>query len=109
MGSGKPGWLTCCSVISYTFSPAAGREALALVPSDASVVAQAAIAPHLSQRELIYMLDGTAPDADYVVAADPLNPWPLASPDAIRELVDARRAAGYQTVFERDGWVVLRR
>jgi uncharacterized membrane protein len=87
----------------------AARAALAAIPRDASVVAQAAIVPHLSQRAGIYMLDAEPRPADYVIASSQLNPWPLASADEIRRLVDERRRAGHEVVFERDGWVVLRR
>ncbi|HUF47766.1 MAG TPA: DUF2079 domain-containing protein [Vicinamibacterales bacterium] len=87
----------------------AARAALAVIPRDASVVAQAAIVPHLSQRPIIYMLAAAAPDADFVIAAEPLNAWPLASAGEIRALVDARRQRGYQPVFEQDGWIVLKR
>ena len=87
----------------------AAQEALSAIPPDASVVAQAAIVPHLSQRPVIYMLEDDAPEAEFVIAAEPLNPWPLATAAEIRRLVDERRGRGYQPVFERDGWVVLRR
>ena len=76
---------------------------------DAVVVAQGAVVPHLSNRDRLFVLDAAAPDADFVVATDRLDPWPLGSVDELRALVDARRRQGYQPVFERDGWVVLRR
>lgn len=82
---------------------------LAMVPADASVVAQAAIVPHLSQRRVIYMLDDKAPDADYVVAHDALSPWPMASIEEIRRLVRERERRGYALVASDEGWTVLRR
>jgi uncharacterized membrane protein len=88
---------------------ATGPAALALVPGDASVTAQAAIAPHLSRRRTIFMLDAQAPEAEYVVAADTLSPWPAASVDELRAWVEDRRRRGYTTIFEMNGWTVLRR
>jgi uncharacterized membrane protein len=90
-------------------SARAGYEAISRIPDSASVVAQAAVAPHLSRRNLIYMLDARAPDADYVVAAADLSPWPAARFADLASLVADRRRRGYTPVFEKDGWIVLRR
>jgi uncharacterized membrane protein len=86
----------------------AGAAAFATIPATASVVAQAALAPHLSQREKIYILKPGAPDADCVVAALDLDPWPMTREEMIA-LVSERRQRGYAAVFDHDGWVVLRR
>ena len=86
-----------------------GDEALARIPAGASVVAQAAIVPHLSRRNLIYMLDAKAPDADFVVAAADLSPWPVARFADLAPLLEDRRRHGYTVVFDQDGWIVLRR
>jgi uncharacterized membrane protein len=93
----------------YVPRPAVRRwpDVAARIPSDASVVAQAVVVPHLSRRDRVYVLEPGAPDADFVVAVEPLNPWPLEHYDAIRALLDARRRSGYQVVFEQDGWIVL--
>jgi uncharacterized membrane protein len=88
---------------------ATGRRALALVPPDASVVAQTALTPHLALRTRVYKLDEKAPDADFVVAARGLSPWPVASEAAVQELIAARKRKGYQVVFDESGWTVLRR
>jgi uncharacterized membrane protein len=88
---------------------AGSARALALVPPTASVVAQAAVLPHLSERESAYVLRPGAPNADYVVAATGLSPWPMDDDAAIRSLLEERRAQGYRVVLERDGWTVLRR
>ena len=53
---------------------AIGRTVVAMVPDDASVVAQAAIVPHLSGRDQMYVLDAAAPEADYVVMSDESEP-----------------------------------
>jgi uncharacterized membrane protein len=83
-------------------------RALALIPSDASVVAQASLLPHLSQRSRIYVLNTAAPDAEYVIASLNLAPWPLSHRDEIAGLIEQRRAQNYVTVFDEAGWVVLK-
>jgi uncharacterized membrane protein len=87
----------------------AGPDAMAVVPPDASVVAQTAAAPHLTHRRDLFRLDPQAPDADYVIAVPERSPWPNADAAAVHALVAERRRRGYAVVFERDGWVVLRR
>lgn len=88
-------------------SASAAGAALALVPDEASVIAQGAIVPHLSQRHDIRVLRDGAGDADVVIAAAPLNPWPYPDTAALGLAVDAYRARGYRVEFERDGWIVL--
>ncbi len=87
----------------------AGREAIAAVPADASVVAQTVVAPHISHRHELFRLDPSAPDASYVIAVFERTPWPNASLADIRALLAARQARGYAVVFERNGWIVLKR
>ncbi len=84
------------------------RAALAMIPDRASVVAQASLAPHLSQRDQIHILKPGAPDAEYVIAAIDLDPWPVTRED-IDTFLKERRQRGYEPVFEQEGWVVLRR
>ena len=89
---------------------AAATEALAQIPPDASVVAQAAIVPHLSHRDRIYMLEDGAPEAEFVIAASArVSPWPAANPEAVDAWIEQRRQTGYREIFAKDGWVVLRR
>ena len=92
-----------------TASDQEGRLVVAMIPDDATVVAQAAIVPHLSQRPVIHMLDGSAPDADYVIAAEGLSPWPANLFGELQMLLENRRMRGYTVFFERNGWIVLRR
>lgn len=92
--------------IAVGHGPAA--SALARIPASASVVAQSALLPHLSQRQSIHLFDEDAPEADYVVAASGLNAWPLSSQEDLARLVDERRRRGYVTVFDESGWVVLK-
>jgi uncharacterized membrane protein len=91
-----------------TDSVAAGRSLVRMIPEGASVVAQAAVVPHLSLRDRIYVLDGRAPDADYVLASDSLSPWPAADFQELRVLLEERRARGYVVMVERGGWTILR-
>jgi hypothetical protein len=84
-------------------------RALAVIPADASVVAQAAVVPHLSQRDRVYVLDANAPSADFVVAARAANPWPARSGEEINALLRDRQRRGWVAVFNEQGWTVLRR
>ena len=95
----------------YRFGPIeqGSREALSLIPADASVVAQTCIAPHLSHRNALFPLDTLAPDADYVIAVDERSPWPVSTLGEIRLLLAERQRHGYVVLFDRDGWVVLSR
>ena len=87
----------------------AGRAALSLIPFNASFVAQPNVAPHLPHRASLYRLDPQAPDADSVIAVDGRSAWPLANFQDIRNLLQERQRRGYRVVFDRDGWIVLRR
>jgi hypothetical protein len=80
-----------------------------MVPDDAAVVAQAAIVPHLSQRPVIHMLEADAPEADYVLTSERLSPWPAASFDELRNLLEQRKLRGYTVLREGNGWTMLRR
>ena len=60
-------------------------------------------------RTQLYVLDASAPDTEFLIATERLDPWPLNSIDELRALVEAHRRRGYQPVFERDGWIILRR
>jgi hypothetical protein len=61
------------------------EQALRSIPAGASVVSQSALAPHLSHRNDLYLLESPFRDADYVVVSTTLDPWPLAGPDASRK------------------------
>ena len=107
-----PGRLPLWSLFSprtWTFSAAerAGWAVMALVPGDVSVVAQDAVAPHVSQRAAIFTLRPGAPDADLVLAAPALSPWPLDSADGVARLLEERKAAGYRVLLDDGAWIVL--
>jgi hypothetical protein len=56
----------------------------------------------------VYVLDRRALDAEFVIASEGLSAWPAATEADIRALIEERRRRGYETVFERGGWTVLR-
>jgi uncharacterized membrane protein len=84
-------------------------EMAALIPADASVVAQAALLPQLSHRQTLYLLEEKAVDAEFVAATSRLGPWPASGHEELVTWIDARRRGGYRPIFEREGWVLLRR
>ncbi|HEX5107240.1 MAG TPA: DUF2079 domain-containing protein [Vicinamibacterales bacterium] len=106
----QPHWRLLTSK-HYRAAPfeAEGNRVLALIPANASVAAQTALLPHLSQRNHIYVLDPGAPDTDFIVSTSHVSPWPVASLDQLSELVAARRRRGYTVQVDRDGWQLLRR
>jgi hypothetical protein len=55
------------------------------------------------------VLRAGAPEADVVIAARGLSPWPLENDAAIQALLDERCARNYRVVLDKDGWTVLRR
>ncbi len=88
-----------------------GAQALALVPPEAAVLTQSSIAPHLALRETVFSLDNDDCGrirADYFVANRELNAYP-SSYREVAACMDEKRAEGFQTVFEKDGWTVLKR
>jgi uncharacterized membrane protein len=95
----------------YRFGPIerSGEQAIRMIPTDASVVAQSCFAPHVSHRSKLYLLEPRQVDADYVVGVEARSPWPLANVAEIRSLLDERQRRGYSVIFEQDGWTVLRR
>ncbi|MCS6801999.1 MAG: DUF2079 domain-containing protein [Chloroflexota bacterium] len=89
------------------------REAIALIPRDASLLAQTDLVPHVSQRRQIYMFPD-APvfaGADYVLLDLEGNKYPLSNPedDYDRELQQFLLNPDFETIFDRDNILVLRR
>jgi uncharacterized membrane protein len=83
--------------------------AFARIPATASVIAPAAIAAHLSQRDGIHILEPGGADADFVIVSSEVDPWPVASHQALQMLLDDRRAHGYEKVYDAEGWTILQR
>ena len=44
-----------------------------------------------------------------MAASSELGLWPATDQDTLDGWIDARRRAGYRTVFERNGWILLQR
>jgi uncharacterized membrane protein len=90
-----------------------GAEVMRLVPNNVSVMAQSPIVPHLSHRKDIYLMSdidfGRHPNEDYLVACDRLNVWPFDDLGPIERYLKAKEAAGYSKVYEKDGWIVLKK
>jgi uncharacterized membrane protein len=99
----------------WRFTPAemTGKEALGLVPADASVLAQSSLVPHLSHRPIIDMINAksvqAAPTEDYVVVCLMTGYWPLSHQADLLNLLKTRENQGYAVLFNQDGWVVLKK
>lgn len=97
----------------YCFSPGErmGNQVLALIPPDASVIAQNTIAAHLAHRLNIELIGQATceKDCDYFVACDGLSTWPLPDFESIQACVKERLDRGYFKVFEGGGWILLKR
>lgn len=91
-------------------SDKAGYAALSLIPPDASVAAQANIVPHLSHRRRIFLIRPVliVPDSEYIIASSQISPYPFPTFEGIEEYLSEQQE-DYSKVFERDGWIVLKR
>lgn len=108
----SPLWsLTSTAYWRVSNSDASGHQAVSLIPPAASVAAQAPIAPHLSHRRMIYVLNPLTiiPDSDFIIASERLSSFPFPSFQDVKYYLDAQEARGYRTIFEQEGWVVLKR
>jgi hypothetical protein len=94
---------------TLTASDLQGYALLQQVPGGASVIAQAAIVPHLSRRKDIYVLGRDNVEGEYVLAARALSPWPAASFDELEQQLRAFRTRGYVVLHEDNDWTLLRR
>ena len=88
-----------------------GHDALKVIPSDATVVAQVNIAPHLTHRRGIYIIypNMPAPDPDYAIASSHVTHYPHESFQEIADYITRLEQKGYVRVFDRNGWVVVKR
>lgn len=89
-----------------------GREALSLIPPDASVLAQSSLIPHLTHRQVIDRAEEnwkeSPPSDDYAVFSLGENAWPLNRQEIV-ELIELKKSQGYKVIFEKDGWFVLKK
>jgi hypothetical protein len=96
---------------------AAERAAVQVIPPSASVAADTQIVPHLIDRcgnKLcpVYLFDGPGKDtqlARWVVIDTQRSDYPLNDPAEAKADVATLKAAGWQQVWTRAGYVILRR
>ncbi|WIG57612.1 MAG: hypothetical protein OJF49_000357 [Ktedonobacterales bacterium] len=85
-------------------------EMLPLIPANASVSAQAALIPHISQRRYIYQFPYKANNVDYVFLDITGETYPFVSADqyfaTVRALLLSQE---YHVVAARDGYLLLAR
>jgi uncharacterized membrane protein len=110
---GQPLWnLTDARYWQLSQSDITGRRAVAMIPPEASVAAQAPIVPHLAHRRHIFLLAYnlvTIPEADYIIACEQLGTFPYPGFREVKEYLDAQQAKGYRKIFEENGWIILQR
>lgn len=88
---------------------AAAAEAVSKVPSGVTVEAVNSLGPALTSRATVLLWSPTSHGAPWVVADTARWEYPFGAFDAQVAKVNELQAQGYVKVFERDGYVVLRR
>lgn len=88
---------------------AAAAEAVSKVPSGVTVEAVNQVGPALTSRTTVLLWSPTPHQAPWVVADTTRWEFPFGSLDDQIRRVDELQRQGYVKVFERDGYVVLRR
>lgn len=87
----------------------AAEQAVAAVPSGVVVEAVNHVGPHLSARTTVLLWEDRPSTATWVVADTARHAYPWASLDRQRQRIDELRSQGYRVVYDREGYVVLRR
>lgn len=80
---------------------------LGRLPAEGRVSAQAALAPHLTQREWLYVFPEVT-EAEWVVVDPGLDPWPV-RPNRFKRTVRRLGRVGIYPEFEDAGTLILRR
>ncbi|MFI7470271.1 DUF2079 domain-containing protein [Nonomuraea sp. NPDC049646] len=88
---------------------AAAAEAVSRVPSGVTVEAVNSVGPALSSRTTVLLWSAAPRGAPWIVADTARWEFPFGSADDQRTRVEQLQTEGYTKVFERDGYVVLRR
>jgi uncharacterized membrane protein len=83
--------------------------AVATVPTGVTVEAANSLGPALTSRTTVLLWSGQPRGAAWVAADTARWQFPFGSPDDQRAQVDRLVTEGYTKVFDRDGYVVLRR
>lgn len=84
------------------------HEVLERIPPGASVSAQTALAPHLSQRERIYLFP-TLRDAEYVALDQRASTYPVEPGEYDAAVARTLESGCFIRLFDRDGVLLLRR
>ncbi|MFJ6212609.1 DUF2079 domain-containing protein [Streptomyces sp. NPDC092296] len=84
-------------------------HAAALIPTGASVEADNDIAPHLTARTRVVLVDGVPRGCGYVLLRDRVRAFPFATAGQQRQRVRLLLAHGYRVVWRGSGVVLLRR
>ena len=90
-----------------------GRDVLKLIPPNASVLAQSPIVPHLSHRQNIQLMRLSSltedHDEEYIIANRYIGTWPLKDFQVIEKCLNQKAENRYITLYDADGWIVLKR
>jgi len=109
---GLPLWrLTAPDYWRLTDTDRDGYVAMSVIPPDATVTAQVSIATHLAHRPIIYVMTPTMtpPENEYVIASSHVRAYPFGNNQEIEDYMAREQKKGYVKIFERNGWVVLKR
>ncbi|WP_245687328.1 DUF2079 domain-containing protein [Streptacidiphilus griseoplanus] len=95
------------------WSPPADRRALiqaaALIPDGASVEADNNVAPHLTARADVVIVDAVPHGREYVLMRSGVRAFPFATVEEQQQRIQLLLGHGYTAVWSRDGAVLLRR
>jgi len=84
------------------------NELITLIPEGATVSAQSRLAPHISQRERIYLFP-TVEDAEYVFFDVSVDSWPIHPNDQKRLFDTLISEEGFGILAAKDGYILLQR
>ncbi|MFC4122689.1 DUF2079 domain-containing protein [Nonomuraea zeae] len=87
----------------------AAAEAVSRVPAGVTVEAVNSVGPALTAKATVLLWSGQSKGAPWVVADTTRWEFPFGSPEEQLAEVNELQGQGYVKVFERDGYVVLRR
>jgi hypothetical protein len=88
-----------------------GYAAMSMITPGASVATLTNIAPHLTHRRGIYIIhpDRPTPPTTYIITSSQITLYPFDSYRQIEDYLTEQQQKGYLKVFDRNGWVVLKR
>ncbi|PYS48832.1 MAG: hypothetical protein DMF68_11880 [Acidobacteria bacterium] len=107
-----PIWrLTAPSYWRLTDEDRDGYAAMSVIPKDATVSAQVAIATHLMHRRTCYVITSimTPPENKYIITSSRVPTNSFSNYQPLEDYLSLQQKKGYVKIFERNGWVVLKR